>query len=239
MLTEKAKIAKSKKAPSSPWHYPGKGDFPPVGKGVLAQVADMSGWIRAVLNKEPVGSINRYQQDVIYGGVFETTKTHYWDGVPFHGVVLAWRERDAPNDLDMIRETVAAAQREMMKNDNLLFFMMASALNMMPDKMKFVIQEKCKRFKRTMNALGDKAIVTKNTPVKSGTMIEYIDDARGLVFTVETHYDHAVIVQIKKGESESHYARDFTRVRKIYPTEKEAVAALIAEAQKQKWREAS
>ena len=64
----------------------------------------------------------------------------------------------------------------------------------------------------------------------------FIDEARGLVFSVEEHSGHYVIVQTEKGSDKSHYAKDFPQVHKIFPSAMDAAQALIAEAKKQGWR---
>ena len=64
------------------------------------------------------------------------------------------------------------------------------------------------------------------------------EDKTGRRFSVESRYEHGVIVQREKGATEWRYAFDFPNPngRRIYPTEREAASKLSGEAVRRNWR---
>ena len=229
-------IVMSSKTKDDVWQYPGKGDFPFEGEMVLVQAVSLAPWVRAVVNGEPVGSPIRFQTESVFGGKLSTTGVAYWEGLSTHDIVLAWRKHESPDDKAEILRATEIAQRLAGKNDNYLFFMIASAFSLNPKVMKPVIEKKMARFKRRLKEVGEAAFVNENTPVVDTYCPDFVDERRGLVFVVEEYNDHGVIRQTEKGKSESRYAKDFTLPRTIYPTPMDAAQALIAEAKKQGWR---
>ena len=226
----------TKKTTREAWHYVTKGDFPEVGQLVWVQAVSLAEWARAVVKKEPCGSPVRFQTESMYGGQFKSTGLHYWENLTCHDIVIAWREHESPSDTGEVLKGTEAAQRLAATNDNYLFFLLASALNMNPNVMKPVIREKMKRFKARLKEVGETAFVNAKTPVVDTYCPDFLDERRGLVFVVEEYNGHGVIRQTEKGKSESHYAKDFTLSRTIYPTPMDAAQALISEAKKQGWR---
>ena len=220
------------------WHYPGKGDFPIIGELVWVQAVSLAPWAKAVVNSEPTGSPVRFQTESVYLGKLAINGVDYWDSLTFHDVVIAWRKHESPPDTREALRVTEAAQRLAAKNDNYLFFLLASALGMNAKAMKAVIERKMGRFKRRLREIGETAFVNERTPVVDTYCPDFIDEARGLVFVVEQFGDHGVIMQTEKGKSESHYAKDFPQSRRIYPTAQDAALALISEAKIRKWRQA-
>ena len=220
------------------WHYPGTGDFPMYGQLVWVQAVSLAPWALAVTKSEPSGNPICFQTESMFGGKDEASGLAIWTDLSCHDVVVAWREHEAPGNKQEIRRATEMAQREAAKNDGYLFLMLASALGMNPQRMKPLIVEKMKKFKRRIQQIGESAFVNEDTPVGDFSCPDYYDEARGLVFVVEEYCGCGVIKQAKKGESESRYAWDFPRTRRIYPTTQEAAAVLIAEAERQKWRRA-
>lgn len=153
------------KAKAEIWHYPGKGDFPFEGEMVWVQAVSLAPWVRAVVNGEPVGSPIRFQTESVFGGKLSTTGVAYWEGLSTHDIVLAWRRHESPDDKAEILRATEVAQRLAGKNDNYLFFMIASAFSMNPKVMKPVIEKKMARFKRRLKEVGETAFVNENTPV--------------------------------------------------------------------------
>ena len=231
-------MSATKKTTREAWHYVTKGDFPEVGQLVWVQAVSLAEWARAIVKREPCGSPVRFQTESMYGGQLKSTGLHYWENLTCHDIVIAWREHESPSDTGEVLKGTEAAQRLAAKNDTYLFFLLASALNMNPNVMKPVIREKMKKFKARLKEVGESAFVNENTNVVDAYCYDYIDEARGLVFSVEEHSGHYVIVQTKKGSDKSHYAKDFPQTQKIFPTAMDAAKALMAEAERQKWRRA-
>lgn len=63
------------------------------------------------------------------------------------------------------------------------------------------------------------------------TMIDEVD-------SVMSAFTWAELVQTEKGSDKSHYAKDFPQTHKIFPSAMDAAKALMAEAERQKWRRA-
>lgn len=219
-----------------PWHYPGKGDFPLVGELVWVQAVSLAPWVKAVVKGEPCGSPVRFQTESMYGGKIETTGVAYWENLTCHDIVVAWREHEELTDKKEVLRATEIAQRLSAKNDNYLYFLIASSLEMNPKVMKPLIQEKMKRFKARLKKVGDSAFVNADTPIVDAHCPDYVDEKRGFVFVVEEHAGHGVIRQVVKGQSESRYAADFPGGKTIFPTTHDAAAALIATGQKEGWR---
>lgn len=203
---------------------------------VWVQAVSLAPWVRAVVNGEPVGSPIRFQTESVFGGKLSTTGVAYWEGLSTHDIVLAWRRHESPDDKAEILRATEVAQRLAGKNDNYLFFMIASAFSMNPKVMKPVIEKKMARFKRRLKEVGETAFVNENTPVVDTYCPDYVDEERGLVFSVEQYCDHGVITQAVKGKSVSKYASDFPIARRIYSSPQEAALALIAVAKNRNWR---
>lgn len=225
-----------RKTKPSPWHYLIKGDFPPVGELVWVQAVSLASWAKAIVNGEPSGSPVRFQTESMFCGILKTSGTGYWENLTMHDIVVAWRKHETPEDHAAILKATEQAQRLAAKSDNYLFFLLASALGMNPEVMKYILNKKMGRFKKRLQEVGETAFVNANTPVVDTYCPDFEDEKRGLVFTVDEVSGHGVIRQVVKGESKSSYARDFPQARTIYPSPQEAAKALADEAKKQKWR---
>jgi len=227
---------KKSEKPVEVWHYPGKGDFPAVGQLVWVQAVSLAPWVRAVVKSEPCGSPVRFQAESMYGGKLETSGVHYWENLTCHDIVTAWREHEAPSDKAEILRATEHAQRMAAKNDNYLYFLIASSLEMNPKIMRPMILEKMKRFMMRIKKIGDSAFVNADTPVVDAHCPDYVDEQHGIVYVVEEHAGHGVIRQTEKGKSESRYAKDFPGGKTIFATPHEAGLALIAMGEKMGWR---
>lgn len=226
--------AKKVTGKSSPWHYVSKGDLPAVGEFVWVQAVSLAPWAKAVVKSEAAGSPVRFQTEAMYCG--RKGGLEIWENLTCHDVVVAWRAHESPEDHDAVRAAVEAAQRRTAQDDIFLFFVLASALDMNPVKMRPVIQQKMTRFKKRLKEVGETAFVNENTPVVDTYCPDFIDDAHGLVFGVEERFGQGVIVQTVKGQSASSYAKDLPSPKRIYPTAIEAARALCEIAKTQKWR---
>jgi hypothetical protein len=216
------------------WHYIADGDYPLKGQQVLIHVADMSRWIKnTVLSKSaPLGM---FEQNATYDG--KLNGVDMWRGNIFHGAVVAWRDVPEAPDSDRVKEAIAEFQNMAASRDDVLTALIASSYQYDPAKNAPLIKDIAKKFKREVQKMGTGIITDHNTQPDAAKPLAFIDEKKR-VFTVETRHGHGVIVQFDEGQKVARYAYDFPKARRIYPTEREAATALMAEAERQKWRRA-
>ena len=223
---------KREKAPPRGWHYIAGGDYPPEGESVLVHVADMSVWVKNTIvgQSAPLGM---YEQNARYEG--KENGLDVWGGVPLNGMVTAWRAVPVTPDSDKVKQAIADFQNAAKDNANLIAALIATTYNYRPEKNMNLIKDLTKKFLKGVEKLGLGVITDHNTQPDSAQPVAYIDSAER-VFTVETRYGHGVIVQFDKGSSRSRYAFDYTKWQRIYPDERGATVALMAEAVRQNWK---
>lgn len=225
----------SAKRPRSGWHYVSAGDYPPQEQSVIVYVADMSEWCKAVVSKGTKSTIGMYQQNSHYRGKAGGTDIDIWEGIPFHGAVIAWRDAGATPDGEKIKDTVLKFQRDQTQGENLKF-LLASSYVIDPRKNEVYINGLMKKFRRNYKETTADGLVSHLGGKEAAIEAPVYKDNNGVSYTVEHVYDHGVIVQIDAPGGRSHIAKDFPRARRIYPTERDAATALMAEAERQKWK---
>lgn len=213
------------------WRYPAKGDYPAQGRDVLLHVADLEAWTKAMVSGDGRASVAMFEQNGKYRG--KVGGVDCWDGVPFHCVVTAWRDMSAAPDTDKEKNAIAEFQALTTERADVLKWLIVSVYRYNPDKNKALIDGLIKKFNKAVESMKDDVI--KGTD-EGGACAFY--DAAGRVFTVEQRYGYGIIVQTEPGQTKARYAFDFPRARRIYPTVNEAALALVAEAERQKWRRA-
>ena len=220
----------------SGWHYIAKGDYPPLKESVIVHVADMMDWVKGVVAGKDAAEISMYQQSARYLGkaIDPELDCDVWDGIPVHGAVTAWRFPPKDPDLDQQKNAVLNFQVTMTATDLRLRCLLASAFVLpMTARNKQRFDELVKKFNQRIDEATSDGLVNHGSSVSEAPV--FVTEA-GITFTVESRSGHGIIVQIDKPGQTSHYAWDFPVSRKIYPTEREAALALVAEAERQKWR---
>ncbi len=211
------------------WRYPCRGDYPSSKeRDVLVHVADIEAWVKAMVKGEIKATVAMFEQNSKYQG--KVGGVDVWSGIPFHCVVTAWRELSAPPDTDKEKDAIAGFQSLAAERADVLKWLLVSAYRFDPAKNDALISGLTKKFNKAVERM--KEDIIKGTD--DCTAFAY-DNGQGLVFDVEQRHGHGVIVQTAPG-AKSRYAFDFPKPRRIYPTAQAAALALLAEAERQKWR---
>ena len=230
-----AKAQKKPQATKTAWHYPREGDYPEIDKSVIVYVADMGDWGKKVVTAAKESTIGMYQQNSRYKGKAGGTVIDVWDGVPFHGAVVAWRDAGATPDGEKIKDAVLDFQKLVTTGANLRYFL-ASVYVVDPRKNEVYITGLEKKFRRNEKEITADGLVNHLGGEKQAATIPVYQAEDGRKFTVEYLYRHGVIVQIDKPGARSRYAFAYPGKKKVFANEREAALALIAEAERQKWR---
>lgn len=228
-----AKTAKTAASRAAGWHYPPRGDYPPKGESVLCVLADTGDWIKAHVRGEAKSTVGLYQQNSRYRGRLGGTAFDLWDGIPIHAVVAAWRKQGADPEREETENAVLAFEKLIASDDTLLALAVASAYGVDPRKNGDYLNGLVKKFKKTHAALGASSVFAHGSEDEARSPMAYRDGET--LYATETRFGHGVIVQAK-GEARPRYAFDFPQARKIYPTERDARLALMAEAERRRWK---
>ena len=231
---------KTSSSARSGWHYIAKGDYPPRDMSVLVQCADLSEWAKDIVKNSARSSIGLFLSNSRYRGHQDEIGLDLWEGIPLHCAVTAWKTPGADPMADHVKKTIFAFQDGMSKNDMKLGLFLASAYRVNPEKNRSYIEDLIRKFRKHGRDFSSAGLVNhEGTREERGESPVFIDGSTGRIFSVEGIYGHGVIVQAERQGMEMRYARDFPKYRRIYPTESDARLALVAEADRQKWRRCS
>lgn len=228
------KIKDLSKKPPRGWHYISAGDYPPEGVSVLVHVADMTRWIKNTIlgQSAPLGL---FEQNATYNG--KLYGVDIWNGLNLCGAVVAWREVPEAPDSDKVKRAIADYQNVAVGNTQLIEALIASAYQYDPRRNMSLIKDLAKKFAKGIQKMGSGIITDHHTQPDAAKPLAFVDES-GRVFTVENRFGHGCIVQFDKGAKVARYGFDFPRWRRIYPDEARAATALMAEAERQKWKRA-
>lgn len=223
------------KTTSGIWHYPGKGDFPPKNEPVIVHVVSLTNWVISVTKKGKGAAVSQYEAQTAFVGMVEGVPC--WHAIPFHEVVVAWRDVGELPDMDTMKETVAEFQTKACARKDMQRWLVCAAFGKDPKKDMRWINDAQRKFQ--MNLVKMELARPVEQPEKTKEVKPPVfEDKTGRRFSVESRYEHGVIVQREKGATEWRYAFDFPHPngRRIYPTEREAASKLSGEAVRRNWR---
>lgn len=228
---KETKTPKKEQSKPGVWHYPGKGDYPPFEQPVIVHVVNLTNWVVSVTEKGKKAAVSQYEAQTVFVGIVEGVPC--WHAIPFHEVVVAWREIGEMPDMNTMKETVAEFQTKVCARKDMQKWLVCTAYGKNPKKDVGWINDAQRKFQ--MNLVKMELASTKEPKDAKPPVYE---DKSGRRFTVEKQHEHGVIVQREKDANGWRYAFDFPHPngRRIFPTEREAAAKLSGEAVRRNWR---